>query len=858
MPCRSTTPSAEAETMTSTNGSYQPLVLAVDDDSTINLLVGTVLEQAGFRVEQAENGRQALERFERVRPDAVILDVMMPEMDGFAACAELRRRPGGALVPILMMTGLDDHESIDQAFEVGATDFITKPINYPLLGHRVRYLLRASAAMSDLRESERRLATAQRVARLGHWDWRPDQDILQLSEEVRRLMGLDPAQPQTRLQSLFDRVPEQDRARVRAWFAEIREHGQSEGINHWILAADGERRHVRQQVEAAFDQSRRVVRLYGTLQDITEMHRAEERIRELAFIDSLTRLPNRELFKDRLSEALKLAHRYGRRVGLLFLDLDNFKRINDTLGHSVGDLLLQATAERLKMSLRNSDTVARAEADDRGETIARLGGDEFTLLLPEVRRSEDAAFVAERIRKNLSQPLVLAGHEVFVTPSIGIALFPEDGDNPETLLKNADMAMYLAKRQGRNLYRFYDASLNEVALQRLTMENQLRKAIEQNELSIHYQPQLDLPSGRISGVEALLRWQSTALGPVSPIDFIPLAEETGLIISIGEWVLRTACRQARIWRESGIDLQRMAVNISVLQFVQPSFPGLVARILEETGLEPEALELEITESLLMKDPEGATCTLQALKDLGVQLAIDDFGTGYSSLSRLKQLPLDRLKIDKAFVREVNSQPDDAAIATAVIAMADSMGLRVIAEGVESAAQLAFLKSKHCDEVQGYYLSRPLPVDEITEMLQRHQNAVADQPTGAGDRRVVLVADDDPVSRAALLDALRPAGYHLLAAADGPTALDLLASHEVGVVVADRRLDGTGGGQLFRRIRELYPRTLRIVLGSDCGVEDLIDLINEGAVYKFLPTPVALPQLGEILRKAFLTRNHGVG
>ena len=838
---------------------HQPLVLVVDDDLTINLLVSTALEQAGFRVEQVENGRQAVERFERVHPEVVVMDVMMPEMDGFAACAELRRQPSGARVPILMMTGLDDHESIDRAFDAGATDFITKPINYTLLGHRVRYLLRASAAMRDLRESERRLATAQRIARLGHWDWRLDQDVLHLSEEVCRIVGLDPARPETPLQALLDRVPEQDRSRVRAWFAEIREQGQSVGINHWILNAAGDRCHVRQQVEAVFDESQRIARLYGTLQDITELQRAEERIRQLAFIDSLTRLPNRELFKDRLSAALRLAKRHGRRVGLLFLDLDNFKRINDTLGHSVGDLLLQATAERLKLSLRTSDTIARVEADDRDETIARLGGDEFTLLLPEVRRSEDVAVVAERIQANLSQPLVLAGHEVFITPSIGIALFPEDGDDPETLLKNADMAMYLAKRQGRNLYRFYDSTLNEVALKRLTMENQLRKAIEQNELSIHYQPQLDLPSGRISGVEALLRWQSAVLGAVSPADFIPLAEETGLIIPIGEWVLRTACRQARAWQDAGIGLQRMAVNISVLQFVQPSFPGLVARILEETGLAPEALELEITESLLMKDPEGATLTLQALKDLGVQLAIDDFGTGYSSLSRLKQLPLDRLKIDKAFVREVNSQPDDAAIATAVIAMAESMGLRVIAEGVENEAQLRFLKSKHCDEVQGYYLSRPLPVGEITAMLDRHQQVVAAESALAGDQRVLLVADGDPASLAAIVEALRPDGYRLLAAADARTALDLLASHEVGAVVADRRLgEPEDGGRFFRRIRELYPRIPRIVMADDCGAEELIDLINEGAVYKFLRKPVSFPQLREILRRAFLARDRAEG
>jgi EAL domain-containing protein (putative c-di-GMP-specific phosphodiesterase class I) len=325
----------------------------------------------------------------------------------------------------------------------------------------------------------------------------------------------------------------------------------------------------------------------------------------------------------------------------------------------------------------------------------------------------------------LSQPLTLGGHEIFVTPSIGIAVFPQDGENAETLLKNADIAMYFAKRQGRNLYRFYDVTLNETALRRLTMENQLRKAIERNELTLHYQPQLDLATGRICGVEALVRWTNEALGTVSPLDFIPLAEETGLIIPIGEWVLRVACQQAKTWQAAGFGLARMAVNISVLQFVQPGFPGLVARILEECGLEPAALELEITESLLMKDPEGALQTLRALKDLGVQLAIDDFGTGYSSLSRLKQLPLDRLKIDKAFVREVNTQPNDAAIATAVIAMAESMGLRVIAEGVENEAQLRFLKARHCNEIQGYYLSRPLPAAEMTPQLHHPVISCAD-------------------------------------------------------------------------------------------------------------------------------------
>lgn len=692
-------------------------ILVVDDDVTTRFLVSETLEQAGFYIEQAENGRQALADFERLRPDLVTLDVMMPELDGFTTCAELRRLPHGSQVPILMVTGLDDYDSIHQAFTAGATDFVTKPINFTLLEYRVRYLLRASTILVNLHESERRLAAAQRIARLGSWSWNRGQHHLCLSQEICVIMDINPPISEIPFSLILNRVHEKDRSRVSQWFAEICEGVTSSSISHRLTDTGNGARYVRQQIEAVLDASGYPSQLHGTLQDITELHQAEERIQQLAFIDSLTQLPNRALFKDRLDAAIKLAKRHHRQLALLFLDLDNFKRINDTLGHGVGDLLLQATADRLKTSVRASDCISRSEEKIQNESIARLGGDEFTLLLPEIQRSEDAASVAKRIQASLSQPLTLGDHEVFVTPSIGIAIFPQDGEDADTLLKNADAAMYFAKRQGHNLYQFYNATLNEAALKRLTMESQLRKAIERNELSVHYQPQLDLRSGHICGVEALMRWNNELLGSVSPLDFIPLAEETGLIIPIGEWVLRTACQQAKNWQKSGAGLARVAVNISVLQFVQPGFTTLVARILEETGLSPEALELEITESLLMKDPEGATCTLQALKTLGVQLAIDDFGTGYSSLSRLKQLPLDRLKIDKAFVREVNSQPNDAAIATAVIAMAESMGLRVIAEGVENEDQLRFLASKRCNEIQGYYLSRPLPDAEMTAMLQ---------------------------------------------------------------------------------------------------------------------------------------------
>ena len=694
-------------------------ILVVDDDPGARRLTRATLTRAGFDVVEAQDGQQALEAMHTHAPDLVLMDVSMPVMDGFTSCAELRRLPGGGRVPVIMMTGLEDVESIERAFEVGATDFITKPINWPILAHRVRYMLRASSAINDLEQNQRRLSNAQRIGEMGDWEWDVRLDRIIPSEQARRIFGHNGVQRALRPAEFLATVHPEDVERVRHAFERAIVNGDAVAIEHRIGQSADTLRHVHQQVEIIErDGTGRAVHLAGAVHDITRRKDAEEQVRRLAYFDPLTGLPNRLMFTEQLQKALAHAQRQKRQLAIMFVDLDNFKRVNDTLGHNVGDELLKVVSAKLAGSIRAQDWIGRGASVQGANSIARLGGDEFIVMLSDVPEAAEAASVARRLVATLSEPVMVQSTELYVSGSVGVAMYPADGTDIDTLLMNADTAMYRAKEAGRGGFQFYDRSMNARARDRLMMETMLRRALERDEFVLHYQPRIDLATGEIVGAEALIRWQHPERGLVGPPEFMSVSEQTGLVIPIGEWAIDTACRQSAAWRAAGLRPVKVAVNLAVTHLRERGLPGLVARVLQEYALPPASLEIEVTESVLMVDPELCLETALRLNDLGVGLSIDDFGTGYASLSYLKRLPIKSLKIDQSFVRDLATDPDDAAIITAIIAMAHNLKLSVVAEGVETEAQRAFLKAHRCDEFQGFLVSPPVEASEFARLLER--------------------------------------------------------------------------------------------------------------------------------------------
>ncbi|MDO9225904.1 MAG: EAL domain-containing protein [Pseudomonadota bacterium] len=704
----------------------RPRVLIADDELTARLLMRAALEKSGFEVCLAEDGEEALRAFQAQPCALVMLDVEMPGMDGFQVCAQLRRYAGEEL-PIVMVTGMDDLASIERAYEVGATDFIAKPINWALIGHRARYLLRAYQVLRDLHQ-----ANARNTAILNAI---PDL-LFEVDLDGRFLNYHSPRQAPQRTppehflgRTVAESLPPDATQVCLEALHEADEKGMSSGRQYALALPQGnvwfELSVSRKEADAGGKSTFIVLS-----RDITERKEAEGRIFKLAYFDSLTGLPNRISFSERLHREIQRASHHGGKLAVLFLDLDGFKNVNDTLGHGAGDILLQWVADRLEQSRRPADVMARVDCTESEIDVARLGGDEFTLLLPDLRHPEHALGVAQRIHEQMRRPFSLEGREVALSTSIGIAIYPDDGEDAATLLKHADTAMYHAKKQGRDNCQFYSASLTREVMRRLDLESALRRALEREEFFLVYQPQLDLASGRILSLEALLRWNHPEWGVIAPPAFIHVAEENGLIVPLGEWVLRTACAEAVHWQSIGQPL-RVAVNISAVQFRNRRLVDNMGGILRETGLPAELLELEVTEGVLMDDSDTTRDTLAALRAMGLRLALDDFGTGYSSLSYLKRLPLHSLKIDQSFIQGLPADRENMAIVRAIVALANNLGFSVTAEGIETLEQARLLCDLDCERLQGFYISEPVVAEAIPALLARHWCLEGSLDLGAG-------------------------------------------------------------------------------------------------------------------------------
>ncbi len=721
------------------------VVLVADDDPVMRMLMLEMLGQVGLDTIEAEDGAAAVELARRRAPDLILMDVEMPRMDGFSACREIRRaETDGASVPIIMVTGGDDLEAVTSAYEAGATDFVSKPINWPILGHRVLYVLRASDAIARLRIADAQnravlaaipdtffrlnkdgfyLDYAPGHERPGHerpghdrpgherpgherpGHERPGQATIVPGRQQRDAF----AAAQCIGKHIAEALPGQIAERILEQMNLVLATQQVRSVEYELIHC-GEVQHYETRLVATGPSE-----VLGLVRDISERKRAEEQIRRLAYCDSLTGIPNRQAFLETLERELQRSKVGNKKFAVLFMDLDAFKRINDTLGHDVGDHLLKIVSERLRDTIRPSDLVSRG---DQASNLARLGGDEFTILIPDLERVEHALNVAHRVKEAMRRPFLIEGHEIFVTASIGISLFPEDGDDCNSLLKYADTAMYHAKNCGKNNAKLYSSSLTMQIMSHVKLEVGLRKALQNDELYLLYQPQLDVRSAEIVGVEALVRWRHPERGIVSPTEFIPLAEETGLIVPIGEWVLRTACVQARAWQQMTRRAVRMAVNLSAKQFKDENLSQIVLSALAETGLDPKLLELELTEGTLMDDARATMATLEQLRGIGVYLSIDDFGTGYSSMNYLKRFDVRALKIDRSFISGLPQDSENAAITRAIIAMAHGLKMVVVAEGVETDEQLVLLEEYGCDMVQGYFLGRPSSADAVTGMLRK--------------------------------------------------------------------------------------------------------------------------------------------
>ncbi|SFU28528.1 EAL domain-containing protein [Pseudoduganella namucuonensis] len=861
-------------------------ILIVDDEPS-NLAVLKQILGDSYTLAFARNGADGLAAARKHLPILVLLDVQMPDMDGYAVCRQLKSDPLTENTPVIFVSSMGEVGDEAAGFACGAVDYLTKPVSPAIVHARVRNqlsLVRAATLEHYVRQLELEQAKTARLSRI-------HAVLSGTNSAIVRIR-----QPQALLQEAC-RIAVAHGGFGLAWIGLA---GPDGGIAQWasdgaggappgaqgpaadvighILAgggtalcddahgavafgqgcADARARGFQSllglplhaprgvigamllyaRASGSFDaeEQKLLGELAGDISFALEAIANEQRANFLSYYDALTGLPNMELFLDRLAQIEQSALHGGGGAFVIALNLERFKQVNDTVGRHGGDQVLRVVAKRLTEDL------------GRPCTVARVGADNFALA-GERRLDENVSALCAALIKLVGEPIELEGGTVQLSARLGVAVYPADASDAESLFKNAEAALKQTKAVLAR-FQYYSQELNTRLAEKVDLERLLKEAVDAGQFAMHYQPKVDLCTGQIAGAEALIRWQHPQLGMVAPDRFIPLAEETGLIVPIGDWVIRAVCAQLARWRDDGQRIVPVALNLSALQFREGNVLQTIAASLKEHGLDPRWLEVELTETLVMYDPQAAQQTMRNFGDLGLRISLDDFGTGYSSLAYLKRFPFQYVKIDRAFVTDITQNPDDAAIATAIIAMAHSLRMGVIAEGVETEAQMQFLRSRRCDYLQGFYFSRPVPAAEFNAMVQEgRQLAPADAAATAV--RTLLVVDDDEAFLSCIRRALRGEGYRILCAASAHQAMDLLAMEPVQVILCDQLVQKRDRKSVLATVARMYPETMRIVLSGYTELQSVLDAVNRGEIYRFLTKPWDEDILKQTIREAFL-------